>query len=189
MVDNKSFSATEVSMIMRCVSFAASKHKDQRRKDSDKTPYINHPLTVAELVWNTGKLHDIDVVCAALLHDTVEDTDATFEELSSEFGERVTGFVREVTDDKSLPKDRRKELQIEHASHISTEAKHIKLADKITNVLDIHKSPPPDWTQERLFEYLDWATKVVDQVRGANKALEQHFDESVALARKSLKDR
>lgn len=186
MVDDKMFSSSEVEMILRCAQFAASKHRDQRRKDSFKSPYINHPIDVAELIWNVGGYCDIDVVCAALLHDTVEDTDTSLEEIEAKFGKRVASLVSEVTDDKSLPKARRKELQVEHASHLSKEAKLIKLADKIVNVIDIGKSPPPDWSHERLVEYLEWATRVVDQLRGTSESLEKLFDESVDSSMKSL---
>ena len=183
------FSAEDISLILKCLKFAATRHKDQRRKGADSSPYINHPIDVASRIWNTGKLYDINVVCAALLHDTVEDTEATFEELEKEFGKTICDLVREVTDDKSLPKARRKELQIEHAREISFEAKHIKIADKTSNIEDIRLSPPPDWSHERLQEYLAWSKKVIEQVRGVNKSMEEEYDKVLTKTHKSLEER
>ena len=115
--------------ILNAASFAAKKHRDQKRKGGDSEPYINHPIEVANLLTNVGKVDDTDMIVAALLHDTVEDTDATFEEIEAMFGKVVTDYVRELTDDKSLPQAERKRLQIDHAPHLSTGAKQIKLAD------------------------------------------------------------
>ncbi|HMY56397.1 MAG TPA: HD domain-containing protein [Candidatus Obscuribacter sp.] len=176
-----------IGLVLKAACFAADKHRHQRRKDSLKSPYINHPLEVAERIWNTGECHDPAVICAAILHDTVEDTEATFEELEAEFGKTICDLVREVTDDKSLPKARRKELQIEHAAHISPAAKLIKLADKTSNVKDIHQSPPPDWSLTRRKEYLDWTAAVVEQLRGANQAMEEAYFATLAEARLGLK--
>ncbi len=93
------------------------KTRQTKTKGADGEPYINHPLEVANLLANVGKIEDYDVLIAAVLHDTIEDTDTTEEEIAEMFGETVCGYVAEVTDDKSLPKARRKELQIEHAPH------------------------------------------------------------------------
>ncbi|NJL71787.1 MAG: bifunctional (p)ppGpp synthetase/guanosine-3',5'-bis(diphosphate) 3'-pyrophosphohydrolase [Candidatus Competibacteraceae bacterium] len=176
-----------VGLVLKAACFAAEKHRHQRRKDSLKSPYINHPLEVAERIWNTGECHDPEVICAAILHDTVEDTEATFKELEAVFGKTICELVREVTDDKSLPKARRKELQIEHAAHLSTSAKLIKLADKTSNVKDIHLSPPPDWSLARRHEYLDWTAAVVEQLRGTNQAMEEAYFATLAEARLGLK--
>ena len=118
MTNEKQFCAEDIGKILNAARFAAEKHRNQRRKDSQKSPYINHPLEVAERIWNTGKYQDINAICAALLHDTVEDTDATFEEIEELFGSEVLAMVKEVTDDKSLPKAERKRLQVEHAPHM-----------------------------------------------------------------------
>ena len=165
--------------LLKAIAFAAHKHRDQRRKGAEASPYINHPIAVANLLASTGGTTDIDVLCAAVLHDTIEDTETTFDELAAEFGSRVASVVREVTDDKSLPKDRRKQLQIEHAPHLSPEARCVKLADKICNVRDILASPP-DWPLQRKQAYLDWAHAVVAGLRGANPALEAMFDKEIA---------
>jgi guanosine-3',5'-bis(diphosphate) 3'-pyrophosphohydrolase len=177
----------DLNKLVEAASFAARKHTGQRRKGSDAEPYINHPLEVANLLANVGGVEDLDILVGGLLHDTIEDTGTTKEELAKRFGERVAGYVSEVTDDKSLPSAERKQLQIEHAPHLSPGAKQIKLADKISNITDITNNPPADWSVGRRREYIEWGEKVVAGLRGANPALEAKFDETVRLARESLK--
>ena len=168
----------DTTLILRVASFAAQKHRNQRRNDSDATPYINHPLALASVLAEEGGIVDSTVICAALLHDTIEDTDTTANELSSEFGEAISSIVSEVTDDKNLPKLQRKHLQIEHAAQLSDHAKLVKLADKICNLRDMASSPPTDWSIERRREYFDWAKQVVDQLRGTHSGLEKMFSEA-----------
>jgi guanosine-3',5'-bis(diphosphate) 3'-pyrophosphohydrolase len=168
---------TEVAQLLKAACFSAHKHQNQRRKDEDASPYINHPLEVAELLANVGHISDLPTLLAAILHDTVEDTGTTFSELEEHFGRDVRLLVAEVTDDKSLPKEERKQLQIEHARGLSTGAKQIKIADKICNVRDVIYAPPPHWSGERRREYLQWAKKVVEGCRGSNTSLERRFDE------------
>jgi len=165
---------------LNAISFAADRHRNQKRKDQDASPYINHPIAVAAVLATAGNVVDESILIAAILHDTVEDTETTFEELESLFGTDVTGIVRELTDDKTLPKEVRKELQIGHAAHASHRAKQVKIADKICNISDILKSPPHDWSVERKREYLEWAGKVVQGCRGVNPGLEKVFDELLA---------
>ncbi len=170
------------AVIMQAASFAAKKHRSQKRKGDDGEPYINHPLEVANLLANVGKVEDFDILAAAILHDTVEDTDTTKEEITELFGATVCGYVMEVTDDKSLPKSERKLKQIEHAPHLSTGAKQIKLADKISNIKDVTDNPPQDWSLKTRIEYVIWGEKVVAGLRGVNKDLEDYFDEIVSKA-------
>lgn len=164
------------SLIIKAVAFAAEKHSGQRRKDADASPYINHPIALANVLSNEGGVEDPVVLCAAVLHDTIEDTETTAAELDAAFGGKVTSVVLEVTDDKSLEKGVRKQRQIEHAPHISPEAKLVKLADKICNLRDILASPPAVWSAERKHAYFDWASQVVAGVRGVNPQLEAVFD-------------
>ncbi len=175
-----------LNKLIEAASYAARQHTGQIRKGERAEPYINHPLEVASLIAGVGKVEDLDVLIAAILHDTIEDTDSTAEELTVMFGERVTGFVLEVTDDKSLPKAERKRLQIEHSPHLSHEAKHIKLADKISNVTDITHSPPADWDLQRRLDYIQWAENVVQGLRGANEYLEKYFDETIFRAKSGI---
>lgn len=170
----------DISIVVRATNFAAQKHRGQTRKDAVGTPYINHPIALTELLVNIGKVTDRNVLAAALLHDTVEDTDATLEEIEENFGEIICGIVREVTDDKSLPSPERKRLQIENAGKISFEAKLVKLADKISNLQDMIARPPVNWSLQRRQEYFEWAKAVIDNLRGTNEALEKLFDETYA---------
>ncbi|RKZ72618.1 MAG: phosphohydrolase [Gammaproteobacteria bacterium] len=165
-----------MSLLLAALKFAAKKHRDQRRKDQGATPYINHPIEVAETLWFQGNVRDMITIVGALLHDTLEDTNATTEEIRQQFGEQVLALVQEVTDDKSLPKLERKRLQIEHAPHQSARAKQVKLADKICNVTDIINSPPHNWSLKRCQEYIDWSKQVVAGLRGINPALEACYD-------------
>jgi guanosine-3',5'-bis(diphosphate) 3'-pyrophosphohydrolase len=141
---------------------------------------------VAEVLARLGGVTDLDVLRAAVLHDVVEDTATSPAELREAFGERVAAIVAEVTDDKSLPKDARKQLQIEHAPQLSSGAKLVKLADKICNVRDVATAPPAAWSTERRLAYLDWSTRVVAGCRGANARLEAHFDELVRRGREAI---
>jgi guanosine-3',5'-bis(diphosphate) 3'-pyrophosphohydrolase len=161
--------------LITALAFAADKHKNQRRKDADASPYINHPIALANLLLNEAGVEDQRVLIAAVLHDTIEDTDTTEQELVRHFGKDVADIVLEVTDDKALPKAERKRLQIEHAAHISRRAKLVKLADKICNLRDITASPPADWSVDRKREYFDWAKSVVDELRGVHPGLEHLF--------------
>lgn len=168
-------SAATLSLIVRALAFAAEKHRDQRRKDAGASPYINHPIALANVLVNEGGIDDPVVICAALLHDTVEDTETSFEEIEEHFGREIAGVVREVTDDKDLPRDRRKQLQVEHARHASHAARLVKLADKICNLRDMAASPPAGWNLERRIEYFEWARRVVDNVAGTHPGLEKSF--------------
>ncbi len=163
-------------LVVRALAFAAEKHRDQRRKDVFATPYINHPIALLEVLIETGQVSDPTALCAAALHDTVEDTDTTLQELQVHFGAAIAAVVAEVTDDKTLPKITRKQLQIEHAAHASVEAKLVKLADKICNLEDLLVSPPKDWPLRRRQDYFEWAAQVVAKVRGVNAAMEARFD-------------
>ncbi|XP_014264849.2 guanosine-3',5'-bis(diphosphate) 3'-pyrophosphohydrolase MESH1 [Maylandia zebra] len=168
---------SDVALLLETVQFAAEKHRNQRRKDPEGTPYINHPIGVARILSHEGGVTDIEVLQAALLHDTVEDTDTTPAELEAKFGVTVARIVQEVTDDKSLPKQERKRLQVEHAPHCSQQAKLVKLADKLYNLRDLNRCTPVGWTAERVQEYFLWAFEVVNCLKGTNLALEKKLEE------------
>ena len=167
---------SELALLLKALAFAAHKHRDQRRKDHEASPYINHPIALADVLVNEGGVSDVEVLCAALLHDTVEDTATTPEELVDAFGSRVARIVAEVTDDKALSKADRKRLQVENAARLSPEAKLVKLADKICNLRDVAERPPEGWDLARRREYFDWAKRVVDGLRGSHPRLEAAFD-------------
>jgi GTP diphosphokinase / guanosine-3',5'-bis(diphosphate) 3'-diphosphatase len=168
------------SLILTATAFAAEKHRHQRRKDAQASPYINHPIALARVLSVEAGIDDPEVICAALLHDTIEDTDTTTDELRRVFGDAIARIVDEVTDDKTLESADRKRLQIEHAAHISPKAKLVKLADKICNLRDIYAAPPTEWSVARRREYIDWAAAVVAGLRGTQLRLEAIFDELVA---------
>jgi guanosine-3',5'-bis(diphosphate) 3'-pyrophosphohydrolase len=164
--------------LLQALAFAADRHRDQRRKDASASPYINHPIALANLLLNEGGVEDECVLVAALLHDTLEDTETTEQELVRLFGKEIAEIVLEVTDNKALPKAERKHLQVEHAPQIGQRAKLVKLADKICNLRDITACPPADWSIARRLEYFEWAKAVVDGLRGVNPELESLFDEA-----------
>lgn len=166
----------DLRLVLHAAAFAAEKHRQQRRKGAHALPYINHPLAVAQVLIREGGIQDAIVLAAALLHDTIEDTDTTRVELETQFGPEVAAIVAEVTDNKSLPKPERKRLQIEKASKVSQGAQLVKLADKICNLRDISCSPPEDWSVERRREYFEWAKRVVDELRSVNRPLAELFD-------------
>lgn len=172
--------------LLRAIDFAARKHKDQRRKDEEASPYINHPLSVALILADIGGVSDPEILAAAVLHDTLEDTETTPEELESQFGQRVRRIVEEVTDNKALDKEVRKQLQIDHARELSPDAALVKLGDKTANVTDVTHSPPKTWPMKRKTDYLDWAESVVKGCPKVNAAMEQNFYRVLTEARRVL---
>jgi guanosine-3',5'-bis(diphosphate) 3'-pyrophosphohydrolase len=170
----------DVPALLKALRFAANKHRDHRRKDPAASPYINHPIDVADLIARLAPDADLATLQAAVLHDTLEDTETTTTELDGEFGVDVRVIVEEVTDDKSLAKQVRKDAQVEHAPGLSRRAKLVKIADKIANVRDVTHASPREWSRERREQYLAWAKSVVDGCRGVAPDLEQCFDESLA---------
>lgn len=181
--------ASDVVAVARALDFAARKHSNQRRKGEAGEPYVNHLAEVARLVAEATEGKDTTAVLAALLHDAIEDTPTTREELEREFGREVADIVVEVTDDKNLPKAERKRLQVETAPGKSRRAKLVKIADKTSNVRSIAKSPPLDWDLKRQREYFDWAARVVAGCRGTNAVLERWFDEAHAAGLQALDQR
>ena len=174
------------TLILKAANFSAQKHSTQRRKDKDASPYINHPISVALAIAQIGGVDDPEILAAALLHDTLEDTETTPEELEAEFGKKVCDYVLDVTDDKTLPKHERKRRQIEHAKKISKGAALIKLGDKISNVTDVTNNPPADWDINRRKQYLDWAEKVIENCPKVNDRMENKFQEIIKKGREAL---
>jgi (p)ppGpp synthase/HD superfamily hydrolase len=176
---------SELAQLLTALQFAARKHRTQKRKDAEASPYINHPIEVATILATHG-VTDMATLVAAVLHDTIEDTRTTPEELEQQFGPEVRAIVLEVTDDKRLPRAERKRLQIEHARHRSPRAKLVKLADKIANVRDVTAMPPAGWDVARRREYLDWTEQVVEGCRGSHAALEDYYDDVLRSGRAAL---
>src|SRR5260370_23030838 len=180
MIDiNERQTCTEtVRRILEAARFASEKHARQKRKGNAAEPYINHLIEVAELIAISSDILDTDLIVAGLLHDTIEDTDVTAGELEQGFGSDVACLVVEATDDKSLPKETRKALQVETASHKSTRAQTLKLADKVSNLRSLLTSPPAEWSAERKFQYCQWARQVGQGFRSPNSFLMAEFDKT-----------
>ena len=178
---------------IKALDWAAHSHRLHRRKGAPEpvrgkcpraTPYINHLISVVRLLSDEGGVDDEDVLIAAILHDLVEDTEASLADVKSRFGTRVASIVGEVTDDRTLSREDRKAEQVRRASSLSQEAKVVKLADKLHNCTTLFQRPPLEWSQERIRDYLHWAAQVVEGVRGVNPELEAMFD---AMLKKSEK--
>ena len=167
-----------VGLLLRAMRFAAWKHRDQRRKGQHAEPYINHPLDLAHVLWFEGGVRDEATLVAALLHDTLEDTQTTVQELQGEFGAEIASIVMEVSDEPTLDWRVRKKLQVTRAKTATPRARLVKLADKICNLRDLIASPPANWSTERVRDYFDWARDVVEELRGANPELESRFDQA-----------
>jgi (p)ppGpp synthase/HD superfamily hydrolase len=181
---------SDTALILKALEFASARHRSQFRKGLDRTPYINHPIQVANLLVNDAGESDPVLLSAAILHDVIEDTVNSVEErdelilqISEMFGEQILSLTLEVTDDKTLDKKDRKRLQVENASHKSDNAKKLKIADKIMNLRDISDNPPAGWTLQRISDYFDWAENVVAGLRGVNRKLEDIFDDCLSKGR------
>lgn len=179
---------TELQQFLLAAAFAARKHQHQRRKDAEASPYINHPLEVAAILAAEGGVTDPLTLTAAALHDTLEDTETTPDELAAVFGAAIRDLVLEVTDDKRLPQAERKARQAATAAHLSHQAKLIRIADKIANVRDVTHHPPTKWDLKRRREYLDWTETVVAGCRGVSPSLEACYERTLQEGRTILKD-
>jgi guanosine-3',5'-bis(diphosphate) 3'-pyrophosphohydrolase len=173
--------------LLETIQFAAYKHRNQRRKDRNGTPYIHHPIEVCRVLWKTGSISDPDILKAALLHDVLEDTRTHPDEIKDRFGNDVLSFVQEVTYEKSKPRKVRKKEQVMTASEKSPGAKQIELADKICNIKDTLDNPPWFWNEKRKMAYIEWAAEVIEGLRGVNPDLEELFDQLVAKGREKYK--
>ena len=169
-----------LAALFDALAFAAHKHRDQRRKNPGASPYINHPIDLARILTVEAGVTDLVTLQSAILHDTIEDTDTSADELEARFGREVMRVVCEVTDDKRLPNAERKRLQVVHAGGLSAAARRVKLADKIANLRDVADDPPKGWTLQRRQEYFDWARDVVAGLRGKEPRLEALFDAAYA---------
>lgn len=178
---------SDMGRLLQAAHFSADKHRDQRRKGIRNTPYINHPLEVAERLNRIGSVEDATILIAAILHDTIEDTETTEAELASLFGAEIATIVAELSENKALHWTERKRIEIDDTAHLSPAAKLIKLSDKTSNVDDTVTNPPSDWTIDRRRDYLIFAEKVADNCRGQNRALDDEFDRVLAAARRKLK--
>lgn len=176
----------DILLLTRAFAFAAEKHAHQRRKGENAEPYVNHLAEVAHLLAVAVHGRDANLIAAGLLHDTLEDTETTRDELVSTFNEDIASLVSEVTDDKSLPKQERKRLQVAHAPSKTARAKMLKLADKTSNLRGIVASPPAGWSLERRLDYVRWGRDVAAGLRGVHPWLEEQFDAAATTADDAL---
>lgn len=177
-----------VTGLLDALHFAAERHRDQRRKGADRAPYVNHLIEVVDLLARVGGVEDVETLQAGALHDVLEDTEVTPEELETRFGGVVRRVVEEVTDDPELGSEERKQAQIDHAPHLSERAKLVKIADKISNIRAISETPPAGWSVERRRRYVVWGERVVAGVRGSNLPLERLFDHYSREALRGLRE-
>ena len=166
----------QILLLTKAIEFASEKHRKQKRKNLDSDPYINHPIGVAHLISSIGKVTDVNVLCGAYLHDTVEDTDTTIEEINIEFGNKIREIVQDVTDNKKLSKVERKKNQIQRASYKCKEAKIVKLGDTLHNLLSLLNDAPLNWSIDRIQGYFVWSKFVVQELKGTNSELEDALD-------------
>jgi guanosine-3',5'-bis(diphosphate) 3'-pyrophosphohydrolase len=171
--EGKGFKEADVERILNALCYAADCHQNQTRRNAKQTPYINHPLTVAENIVSIGKVYDADVVIAGLLIDTIDDTKATYEDIRKMFGSKVEGYIKELTEDKFLSSAKRKKLQIIHAPSKSKGAAIIKLSENLYNLNNLMQDPPMEWTRDRIDQYFQWAQTVVDNLPEANAPLKE----------------
>ena len=179
--------STDVTRLTQALAFAAEAHANQRRKGAAQEPYLNHLVEVLDLVTQATGGDDVDLLIASLLHDVVEDTNVTEEELTESFGTRVAEIVQANSDDMSLPKDERRRKRIADMPRKAPDARIVKTADVISNIRAIVTSPPAGWTADRKLGYLDGCRQLIDAGRGANAALEKVFDQTVADAERTIR--
>ncbi|MCK1757834.1 HD domain-containing protein [Bradyrhizobium sp. 137] len=175
-----------VRLVSEAAEFAARRHNGMARKGRGNEPYINHLAEVANLLATATDGADAELVAAGWLHDSIEDTDTTREELAQRFSERVAALVAECTDDRSLPKAERRRRQVMDAPKKSVGAKLIKIADKISNTGARIQTDLSVEERDELVDYVEWATQVVAGCRGGNAWLDEKFDDAVKAARAVL---
>ena len=184
---NQATASTDLQRLAAALHYAAYQHRNQRRKNEEQHPYINHPIALLHVLAVESHITDADVLCAAVLHDVIEDCADNAQERAERateieqlFGARVRSIVEEVSDDKTLRKAERKRSQVEHARHLTHAAKLVKLADKTVNLRDMASTPPAGWPLRRRREYFDWANEVVQAIGPAHSRLRKLFDEAFA---------
>jgi GTP diphosphokinase / guanosine-3',5'-bis(diphosphate) 3'-diphosphatase len=162
----------DIEKLILAIIYGAEKHHEQTRKDAEATPYIIHPLQVCNNLWEIGKIRNSNILISAILHDTLEDTSATDEEIQKYFGRRVCETIKEITNDPTLSSYENKQRQIDHVPDMSQDARLVKLADRLANITDL-RTPPPTWNQEKIDGYFIWGQKLLDALKGTSPS--PHF--------------
>ena len=180
--------SADLRSLTKALVFAAEAHRNQRRKGAAQEPYLNHLIEVLDLVVKATDGADMDILIAALLHDVVEDTSTSYEDVAANFGERVAEIVRENSDDMSLPKADRRLARIAAMPLKSREARLVKIADVISNLRAIAVSPPAGWPAERKLGYLQSCRRLVDAGRGTDAAIERIFDQTADDVERTIRE-
>jgi uncharacterized protein (UPF0147 family) len=178
----------DLRRLTKALVFAAEAHRNQRRKGAAQEPYLNHLIEVLDLVVQTTDGIETDVLIAAVLHDVVEDTPTSYDDVAKNFGERVAKIVRENSDDMSLPKAERRRARIAGMQLKSREARLVKMADVISNLRAIAVSPPAGWPTDRKLGYLEGCRQLIDAGRGTDATIERTFDETAADVERTIRD-
>lgn len=176
----------DTKKLLRAITYGAEKHQGQTRYDAEKTPYIIHPLQVCDNLWEIGEIRNLNILIAAILHDTLEDTSATEEEIQRYFGARVCETIKEVTNDPNLGSEENKQRQIDHAPLMTQDARLVKLADRLANIVDLNTSPPSSWSPEKVNGYSAWGQKLLISLKGTNAPLEKALQKEINIKRKEL---
>lgn len=177
--EERALTLAQVTHILNALEFAAERHQSQTRQNKSHTPYVSHPLGVANNLITVGEVKDPHVIIAALLHDTVENTQTTLEEIAYQFGKEVSSYVQELTDETNLTREERKRVEVIQASHISSGAAQVKLADKLYNLSDLLSYTPDGWTRERVDHYFEWTESVVNRLPRCNPPLKLAIDQII----------
>ncbi len=163
----------DAGVVFDALIFGAEKHKAQVRSNLKKTPYIIHPIEVADFVMRIGKVYDKNVLSAALLHDVMDETGTTYEEIENRYGKIVSQYVQEMTVKKELTLKEQKKYQIIQAFHQTPSVAVIKLSDKLSNLKTLAQTPPASWSRDRIDQYFQWAQSVIENLPEANSFLKQ----------------
>jgi GTP diphosphokinase / guanosine-3',5'-bis(diphosphate) 3'-diphosphatase len=168
-------------IVTRAIYFTSVKYSDKHRKNMQDVPHINHPIEVCNFLCNIGGITNHVMLCAAILHDILENTKTTYFELVEKFGEDVANIVLECTDNDEFNEEKRKRLQLRHAHDYSDNAKLIKLADEWSTIKTLLENPPNEWTTDRILGYVKWSCKYCMQMYGTNdnidNALKKLFEQ------------
>ncbi len=175
-----SISEKDAEIVLDAVAFSAEKHKLQVKSNAKKTPYIIHPIEVADLALKVGQVYDKDVLVAALLHDVLDGTTATEKEISDHYGKTVASYVQEMTSPKDLSLKEQKKEQIKAAFHQTPNVAIIKLSDKLSNLGTLAKNPPSNWSRDRIDQYFQWAQSVIENLPESNQPLKKQVKQVIS---------
>lgn len=162
-------SFTETRRVFAALSFAAQRHRDAPRPGAD--PCLAHPIAVADAIVSIGGVTDAVVLCAALLHDVVNNTETPPQLLMDRFGREIADVVLDISDDRSLPEVQRRRVQVAYAPNLSGRARLVRLADMLCRLRRLAAVPRAERAAE-----VAWVAQMVAGLGGMNTALETAAD-------------